>query len=378
MRDFEKIVFFDVETPNGKNDRICSIGFIETDEQRNVINRKSILVDPEEPFADINMSIHGIAPVNVKGKPTFSEVWERELASLFEGSLLVAHNAAFDLSVLSKSMAHYGIAAEPALYTCTKNLARAFCPECNNLKLPTVCHYLGLKMGAHHNALDDAEGCENIFWALVGDELDALDTEYYVWGSHVCGHRSCHRVPSERRVSRKTAAFRELMNLLSEITKDGGVSSDEAMEALAYIEGQPLLRDDSSVQNVVRILAQSLSDGDISVEESKELNALFKSLLVSTDEHVGVVEFEGKNFCLSGNFEHGSKQAIKKMIEDRAGCVVESVTKKCSYVVVGGCGNENWAMGSYGSKVKKAKDMQAKGLPIVVIGEEDLFSAFGV
>lgn len=377
MRDFEKLVFFDVETPNGKNDRICSIGFVETDRERNVLNRKLLLVDPEESFSDINMRIHGIAPVDVKGKPTFPEVWDAELASAFDGALLVAHNAAFDLSVLSKDIEHYGIDANPAIYACTKSLAKSICPNCPNLKLPTVCDYLGVDMGVHHRALDDALGCERIFWALVGEGLDELDVENYVWGERTCNRRSYWHAPREKHFSQKTTATRELMTLLGNVTEDGGVSVEEAGDVLAFIEGQPTFENDPSVQNIVRILSLSLSDGDISAEESKELNALFRKFLAPTDDAESEpIVFEGNTFCLSGTFEHGSKQMVQEMIERHEGCIVKSVTRKCSYVVVGGCGNENWSMGSYGEKVKKAKDLQAKGNPIRIIGERELFSAF--
>ena len=79
--------FIDVETPNRRNDRICSIGAVVTDQDGTVVEKKSYLVNPESSFDDINVRIHGIAPVDG----------------------VVAHNARFDLSVLTKPLVSYDI-----------------------------------------------------------------------------------------------------------------------------------------------------------------------------------------------------------------------------------------------------------------------------
>lgn len=379
MLDFDKILFLDVETPNGRNDRICSIGLIQTDLDRNVLDRRELLVDPEEEFADRNIDIHGITPLQVKGKPCFSEVWQKQLEPLFTGALLVAHNAIFDLSVLAKDMNAYGIEASPAKYVCTKEMALERCPSCANYKLPTVCDYLGLSVGAHHHALDDTTACEQIFWALAGDNLEELCLESYVWGVHGQSRsngQDRRHCGGHGRISysNKTTAMRQLASLLNSLSCDGRITADEAMAALAFIYSEPLFSDDPCVHKIESLLAQSLADGDISQRESEELVELFRNF---TNPVASVqssrVSFEGKSFCLSGQFEHGSKEGIKSMIESRGGTCLKSVTKKCSYVVVGNCGNENWSMGNYGQKVKKAMEYKEKGVPIEIVREDDLF-----
>ena len=94
------LTFFDVETPNRRNDRVCSIAIVQTDPSGLVVERRSWLVDPETSFDDVNMRIHGIAPVSVRGERTLPEIWDDELRSLISGTRLVAHNAKFDLSFL--------------------------------------------------------------------------------------------------------------------------------------------------------------------------------------------------------------------------------------------------------------------------------------
>ena len=91
----QRIIAFDVETPNYRNDRMSAIGLCEI--QNGEITRNFYtLVDPEEEFDPFNISLTGIFPEMVRGKPTFDVLW-RLLEPLFQGSLLVAHNAPFDM-----------------------------------------------------------------------------------------------------------------------------------------------------------------------------------------------------------------------------------------------------------------------------------------
>ena len=43
---------------------------------------------------------------------------------------------------------------------------------------------------------------------------------------------------------------------------------------------------------------------------------------------------------------------------------------------VGGVGSSSYNYGTYGSKVKRAPELQENGLPIEVISEDQLFSSF--
>ena len=96
-----KYLFIDVETPNRHNDSVCSVAWILRDGQRE-IGREYQLIDPEAPFDPMNMSIHGIRPDDVAGAPAFIEYWTDTLGPLCEGSVLIAHNASFDLSVIAE------------------------------------------------------------------------------------------------------------------------------------------------------------------------------------------------------------------------------------------------------------------------------------
>jgi DNA polymerase-3 subunit epsilon len=76
---------------------------------------------------------------------------------------LVAHNASFDRSVLTKTMLHYGlVCADLNLngWECTLKLYRAkgFHP----CKLSDCCGRLGIELN-HHEALSDALACARLY-----------------------------------------------------------------------------------------------------------------------------------------------------------------------------------------------------------------------
>lgn len=67
MRKDMNYIVLDVETPNGKNDSICSIG-VELIDDDKVTDEWYTLVDPEEEFESMNIAIHHITPGMVQGR----------------------------------------------------------------------------------------------------------------------------------------------------------------------------------------------------------------------------------------------------------------------------------------------------------------------
>ena len=130
------LVFFDVETPNRRNDCICSIGLVRTTPQGQVLTYKYFLINPQAPFDPINVAIHNITDADIIGQPDFAALWDWELKDLMSDANLIAHNARFDLAIY---------------------------PELPKHKLDVVCDALNIPMRKHHEALSDAEACYHLF-----------------------------------------------------------------------------------------------------------------------------------------------------------------------------------------------------------------------
>jgi len=153
-------IAFDVETPNGANDRMSAIGISLICDGR-ITDRFYTLIDPETYFSPFNSELTGIYPEDVKGAPTFPEVWQMIENAMSRG-VLVAHNAPFDMGVLAKCLRDYGIKWKSTVpYLCTCTLSRRAYKSLPNHKLNTLCDCLGIEL-EHHNAGSDAEACAKL------------------------------------------------------------------------------------------------------------------------------------------------------------------------------------------------------------------------
>lgn len=152
-----KFAVFDVETPNSFNNRMSAIG-VTVIENGIVAEKFYSLVNPETDFDCFNINLTGISPEDVYFEPSFDEIWCK-LEPLFDGAVLVAHNAVFDLGVLSKCLESYHIEwLESVEYLCTCRTGRKIYPDFCNHRLDTMCEKLNIPLN-HHNAGSDSDAC---------------------------------------------------------------------------------------------------------------------------------------------------------------------------------------------------------------------------
>lgn len=153
----ERYVAFDVETPNAQNRRMSAIGVCVI-EQGQIVQELDTLVDPETHFDPFNVALTGITPEMERGQPTFAALWQL-LEPMLRGSVLVAHNAPFDLRVLASCLHDYHIDWQPeAAYLCTCQMGKRAYPYLPNHKLNTLCDHLQLSLD-HHKAGSDSRAC---------------------------------------------------------------------------------------------------------------------------------------------------------------------------------------------------------------------------
>lgn len=165
----ERIIAFDVETPNSYNDRMSAIG-IAVIQNRAIIRTWATLVNPETHFDAFNISLTGITPQQVRTAPTFPQLWDR-IGRFMQSGLLLAHNAAFDMRVLACCLRDYGIPAPASLpYACTVQMGRRCCPHLPNHKLDTLCAALEIPLD-HHRAYSDSRACAELLLRYLDQGL---------------------------------------------------------------------------------------------------------------------------------------------------------------------------------------------------------------
>lgn len=165
-------IAIDFETANEKRSSPCSIGIVVVRDGE-IVEKVHHLIKPKEMrFMPINIGIHGIRPATVKNELEFDKVWE-QIKAYFNNTLVIAHNASFDISVLRNTLEFYNIKMPEFKYICTMKLSRNFYSNLENAKLNTVNKFLGYEF-KHHDALADAMACSNILLNIC-EELHTKD-----------------------------------------------------------------------------------------------------------------------------------------------------------------------------------------------------------
>lgn len=146
------------------------------------------LVDPKRPIPEASIPIHGITPDMVKGRPTILEVLPA-FHAFAQDTVLVAHNAAFDMRFLQlKEKATGLVFDQPVLDTLL--LSAVVHPQQDSHRLEAIAERFNVRVIGRHTALGDAMVTAEVFLKLVpllaergihtlGQARAAAQTTYY-------------------------------------------------------------------------------------------------------------------------------------------------------------------------------------------------------
>lgn len=183
---------FDTETTGlepSAGDEIISLGAVRIVNVRLLKNEVfEQLVDPQRPVGRASTRIHGIEAQALAGQPTIAAVLP-QFHRFCEDTVLVAHNAAFDMRFLELKEAASGIRfTQPVLDTLLLSVIVHPAQESHNLE--AVAERLGVSVIGRHTALGDALVTGEIFLKLLpllaehgivtlGQALDASRETYH-------------------------------------------------------------------------------------------------------------------------------------------------------------------------------------------------------
>ncbi|MEY4591478.1 MAG: hypothetical protein RIR18_373 [Pseudomonadota bacterium] len=168
LRDIAYTVF-DTETTGlepSKGDEIIQFGAVRLLNNR-ILAQETFdqLVDPQFPLPPAGIEIHGIRDDMLRGKPTI-EVVLSAFHAFATDTVLVAHNAAFDMRFLQMKESSTGICfGQPVLDTLL--LSAVVHPNQTAHSLDAIAERLGVPVTARHNALGDAWVTAVVFQKLV-------------------------------------------------------------------------------------------------------------------------------------------------------------------------------------------------------------------
>ncbi|MDO5156915.1 MAG: PolC-type DNA polymerase III [Eubacteriales bacterium] len=158
----DSYIVFDIET-TGLNPKFCKI--IEIGAVKIVNGEKidsfSKFINPEIPIPYNITKLTSITDEMVMNAPKIDVVL-KEFIEFVGDSVLVAHNANFDVGFIRKFAKELGISFDCSVLD-TMTLSHILCPELGKFTLDRICKHLGIKLENHHRAVDDAAATAEIF-----------------------------------------------------------------------------------------------------------------------------------------------------------------------------------------------------------------------
>ncbi|MBW3086100.1 putative bifunctional exonuclease/endonuclease protein [Austwickia sp. TVS 96-490-7B] len=159
----------DLETTGGdpRRHRITEIGAVKV-RGREIVEEFQSLVCPQTPIPPFIQELTGITDDMVAHAPEISAVLP-EFVNFAADSVLVAHNAPFDIGFLRAEAARVETPWDPAEVVDTVRLARRLMArsEVVNCKLGTLAAFFGTGQTPDHRALHDARATADVLHALI-------------------------------------------------------------------------------------------------------------------------------------------------------------------------------------------------------------------
>ncbi len=158
----------DFETANYSDASICAAGIAVFVDGELTETRHWLVRPPagHDSFREDFIAIHGITPHDVLNVPEFPTVANELLPLLTDTDFVIAHNAQFDIRMLTGTLNHFGIPRPSFRSICTCKTARRAWPDLPSHSLDAVARHIGHTF-RHHNALDDAEAAGRVLTAII-------------------------------------------------------------------------------------------------------------------------------------------------------------------------------------------------------------------
>lgn len=152
----------DFETANSSSASACSVGLVKVRDGK-VVDQAYWLIKPpagHDEFWEWNTRIHGLVAADVID----AALWTEQLPDLIaftDGDILVAHNAGFDMGVITAACSATFVETPDFDYACSLEIARKTY-NLDSYRLPVAAMAAGFEDFQHHNALADSQACAAI------------------------------------------------------------------------------------------------------------------------------------------------------------------------------------------------------------------------
>lgn len=261
-------VTIDVETANANIGSICQIGMARFN--NGVIADEWVsLIDPEDYFEEINISVHGIESHMVRGSPKLSEVAE-QVDNYLRGSISVCHTH-FDRRAIGSAFTKYALPPIATTWLDSASVARRHWPECSQrgYGLSPLCKRIGYDF-KHHDALEDAKAAGHVLLSVLRESNQNLDYWLRRVGQPIDPTRAGQGQAIERDGNPEGDFFGEVLVFTGELEIPRNMAADLAARA-GFTVGQGVTKKTTMLvvgsQDATKLKGREKSSKHIKAEE---------------------------------------------------------------------------------------------------------------
>ena len=179
--DFDTYCVYDLET-TGFDPDLDNITEVAVCKVRNgeIIDEFTTFVNPEKPIPKNVQELTHITDDMVKDAPKITEMIPKFL-EFTKGSVLVAHNAHFDVSFIADKCRKLGLEFHPYVID-TYEMSLELYNGVENHKLGTLVEYLGIPLEGAHRAINDTRATARMFIRMKQDlDKERIELNNYIF-----------------------------------------------------------------------------------------------------------------------------------------------------------------------------------------------------
>ena len=210
-------VVFDIETTglSATNDSIIEIGAVKIKNQT-IVDRYQTFVNPEVELSEFIKDLTSISDEDLVDARLIDEVMP-EFIEFIEDSILVAHNAGFDMGFIIEKAFNLGFEINNA-YIDTLNFARYFYSDkLKRFNLAALSKFFKVTLNNHHRADQDAEATGEVWIKMLHElRVEGIKTSKELFDKIDKNESFKHIMPSHVTVLVKNQdGYKDLFKLVS-------------------------------------------------------------------------------------------------------------------------------------------------------------------
>lgn len=205
----------------------------------------------------------------------------------------------------------------------------------------------------------------------------------------------CNKFSTENSFfSQVSSDMQRLQGILSGIAADGKITVAELKGLNEWLYEHEHLKTCWPYDELEALIIAVLKDGVIDDAEHAALLAFFREFTIAPGHKAvklpeknselligGVcavcpeIQFLRQKFCFTGTSTRMTRDELAQQVANFGGTFSRGLTQTVNFLIVGADGNPCWAYACYGRKVEQAVSFRKKGLPIVIVHENDYWDA---